>query len=418
MKKVFLYNDPEACRRRSLDTQKIYDYLYQNNVVFVDKPNKADIIIFVTCAAVNQVSDKSLIQIKKFQKYNPELIVAGCLPDVEKESLSRIFKGKTISTKDLDKIDILFPENKIKFCNIEDANLLYRNINLNSPKSVLKKTLDDLKIIKKIYVSIKKHILKNLFDERAFIYLAYMKNQFHIRISRGCMGNCSYCTIKKSTGTMHSKPIKECLDEFKKGLDVGFNQFVITAEDVGAYGLDNNSSFPELLDKMTGMEGEYKLYIRGLNPVWLIKYHEKLKPILERGKIISLEIPVQSGSNRILKLMKRYSDAEKTKETVRKIKESFPELSLITHAIIGFPTETKDELNQTLSLIKEAGFTSGQIFPYSKKTGTYAASIKPQFSTEEILQSMKYVRRNLIKYKYKVIYIASINSFLFDKAIR
>ncbi len=417
MKKIFVYNDPQSCRRRSLDTKKIYNYLSKNNSTLVNKPDEADIIIFVTCAAVNQVSDSSLDQIKKFQRYDAELIVAGCLPEVEKESLSKIFNGKTISTKNLDEIDILFPENKIKFKNIEDVNLLYDNINLNFPESIFKKTLEEVRIINKSYLFLKTHILRNLFDERSFVYLAYTKNQFHIRVSWGCKGNCSYCTIKKSTGPMHSKPLNQCIDELKKGLRNGYTHFVITAEDIGSYGLDNNSSLPELLDKMTEIERNYKLYIRGLNPRWLIKYHGKLKPILERGKIIALEIPFQSGSCRILRLMHRYSDVEKLKETVKEIKKSFPEISLITHIIVGFPTETKNELNQTLFLLKGAGFNSGQIFPYSKKTGTDAALIKPQFSKKEILQSMKYTRCILVNNKYKVIYIAKINSFLFDKGI-
>lgn len=417
MKKIFIYNDPQSCRRRSLDTKRIYTYFSRNNYIIVEKPNRADIIIFVTCAAVNQVSDSALDQIKKFQKYKGELIVAGCLPEVEKESLSKIFKGKTFSTKNIDEIDILFPNSKIKFKDIEDENILFDNINLNYLESVFKKSIEQTIIIKKSYQYLKEYILKNFFDERSFVYLAYTKNQFHIRVSWGCRGNCSYCTIKKSTGPMASKPLNKCIDELKKGLNNGYNKFIITGEDIGSYGLDKSITFPDILNKMTEIHGDYKLYIRGLNPRWLIKYHEKLNPILERKKIVALEIPIQSGSSRILQLMQRYSDVDKIREILKDIKKSFPEISLITHLIVGFPTETKNELNESIDMLNYVGFNTGQIFPYSNKKGTEASLIKPQYTNKEIMQLMKYTKYNMIKNNYKIIYISKINSFIFDKAI-
>ena len=105
----------KACSQRQLDAKKIETYLIENNYKIVNHPKFADIIIFVTCAFRNAMAEKALNKIKDLQRYNAELIVAGCLPGIDKEELSKVFKGKVIITKDLNKIDSLFPKNLKKF---------------------------------------------------------------------------------------------------------------------------------------------------------------------------------------------------------------------------------------------------------------------------------------------------------------
>ena len=104
MKKVFIYH--HSCTLRSLDASRIQTYFSQNNYTPINKPQDADIIFFIGCAAGDNVAGKSLQMVKEFQKYNAELIVAGCLPIIEKEKLGNIFNGRTIAAKDLDKIQI------------------------------------------------------------------------------------------------------------------------------------------------------------------------------------------------------------------------------------------------------------------------------------------------------------------------
>ena len=113
MKRIFVTN--YGCHLRSLDAEKIRNYFSWNGYKIVNTPENADIIFFISCAAFDKKAENALNKVKKFQKYDAELIVGGCLPVIEKEELANIFSGKTISTKDLDKIDDLFPENKIKF---------------------------------------------------------------------------------------------------------------------------------------------------------------------------------------------------------------------------------------------------------------------------------------------------------------
>lgn len=413
MKKVFII--PTSCEKRALDAKKIFVYLSKNGYEIVDQPKDADIIIFVTCAFNEEKAERALKQVKFLQNYNAELIIAGCLPAIESKRLSGIFDGKKIDTKSLDKIDDLFPENKIKFSSIDDANIRFQSLDVDILRGPLKRIFIKSTCLKNIYLKIRNHVLKNLVGEHSSAYKGSIKTQFHIRISWGCMGNCSYCAIKKAVGPFHSKPLDQCIREFKNGLALGYKDFIIAADDIGSYGLDISSSLPELLDKMTAIPGNYKLAIKDLHPRWVVKYIDDLEKIFKRYKIIHLDIPIQSTSSRILKLMHRYSDVEKVKETTLRLKKACPDIVINTTYLLGFPTETEDEMKQTLSFIKEVDFNEGTVFRFSCKTGTEAENIEPKISDEELYKRMIYAKKYIRKSGYKIIYKSKTHFFTFNK---
>jgi tRNA A37 methylthiotransferase MiaB len=415
MKKVYIYNEPQACRRRALDAEKIYRYFLKNNFEMKDSPKDADLIVYITCAAVSQTANICLDKIKYFQKYKAQLLIMGCLPSVEKEKLSSMFNGKKIDTKEISKIDSLFPNNRYKFSELDDANILYFNLDKTTISGTIKIILHRIYPLEELYKYLKNHILKNLHDKKSFMYMASNKDQFHIRISWGCPNNCSYCTIKTSTGKFKSKPLEKCVEELKIGLKKGYKDIIITADNTGAYGIDKNSCLPELLKKFLQINGQYNLFIRGLDPRWVVKYHMDLMDILKQGKIVGLEIPIESGNERILRLMRRFSETNSMKRILKRIRSNFPELYLYTHIMAGFPTETTEEFKQTLEFVLDAGFDSGQIFPFSIRDITDAAKIKHRISQEEISKRMEISKKFLKKNGYKVIDIKKINALLFSK---
>ena len=432
MNKIFLYSN--ACQLRLLDATKIKNYLIKNGHQIVDKPEDADIIIFITCAVINEKAENSLNTIKKFQKYDAELIVAGCLLDVEKEKLSKIFNGKIIRTTDLnqypEKIDSLFSKRNIKFKDIDDANILFQNmlqsimgvkkINEKNIVKVIKKLFRKFNRMEELFSKIRNHLLKYLFGfgEKSYYQRIIRKSAiFRIRTSWGCVGNCSYCSIKKAVGGMQSKPIDECIKEFKKGLHEGYKHFVLVADDIGSYGLDINSSFPALLDTITNISGDYEITIINLNPRWAVKYIDELEIILKRQKIVSMLIPIQSYSSRILKLMYRFSDTDKIKDALLRIKKAYPNIVLDTHGIIRFPTETEKEFKQTLSLIKEGSFNGNFLFLFSPKTGTNAETLQPKVPQKEIFKRLKYAKKFLKKVGYTVVHLPGTHTLFFEKRI-
>ncbi len=416
MRKVFIY--VSGCERRELDATRVKNYFIQNGHKIVNKPKHADVIFYITCDLLDKIGEINLNKIKEFQKYKADLIVAGCLPDISKEKLLEIFDGHIITTKDLnehpEKIDKIFPENKIPFSEIEDGNYLFPPMyDESKPSGVIQKLIRNVDWMKKVYFQIEDYVYKNPDQTNVHWWHPIKREFYHIRTSWGCPSNCSYCAIKKAIGEFKSKPLDKCLAEFKKGLDEGFKLFFINADDIGGYGIDINSSFTELLDKLTSVPGDYQLAIRSLNPPWVVKYIDEWEEILKRGKIVSMEIPVQSGSQRILKLMRRYSNVEKMIEAFKKLKQIAPDMIVYNHYIAGFPTETEEDFKQTLNFIVETKFKAGTIFPYSCKTGTDAEKIEPKIPRKEVFRWLENSKPFLAEHGYKTFYRAKPDFFIF-----
>jgi len=408
MQKIFLYAT-YPCERRPMDAMRLKNYFVTNGHKIVNKPEEANIIIFLTCAALDIDTENSLDRLKEFQKYNAEIIVGGCLPSIDKEKLAKIFNGRTFDTKDLnrnlDKFDGFFPENKIKLRDFSDANTLdlhplFQESCRDSLPKFLKKIFKKSKELMQIYTKINYHALKYIFQKHSFFYSPLLAKTFFIRISWGCNFNCTFCAINKAVGPLHSKTVDQCLIEFKKGLKEGYKNFIITADDTGSYGMDVGSSLPELLDKMTNIQGSYNIEIRDLNPVWLVKYINDFEKILKRHKISRIIIPIQSGNSRILKLMNRYSDIEKMKEAFSRLKKADSNLVLLTNFIVGFPTENEEEFKDTLTLIKEINFDSGLIYLFSCKQGTKAEKMEGKLSDNEKFQRLKQSKKFLVDIGY------------------
>ncbi len=417
MKKVYVYVQ-ESCERRLLDAKRVCNYLSKNNYEIVNTPKKADIIFFITCGFLRKVTEDSLENVKKFQKYDAELIVAGCIPEIVPDELAKIFNGKTISTKDIDRIDEIFPDVKIRFCDIPDGNIKFEY----KPQVGLINELIQLRFnvewLDKVYTKVKLRVLKYLLGEHSNLYRYFTRGSslYHIRICRGCMNNCSYCVIKKAVGPFKSKPFDECIKEFKDGLSQGYKYFVLTGDDTGAYGIDIGRSFPELLKAIIEHPGDYEIILRSLNPQWVVKYIDELENIFKTGKIESADIPIQSMSSRILKLMNRYSNTEKVRDAILRLKEASPSVKLNTCYILGFPTETREELEDTLNFIDEMNF-SGHIFPFSCEKNSKIEKIvnRDTYDIDEVNRKIKYAKNFLKKRGYKITFLKNTQAYLFDR---
>ncbi len=418
-KSVFIYWVPRSCSRRKLDAEKLSDYFKKNEYKIVDNPKKADYIILVTCAFSRNMAEVSLKNVKKFQRYDAELIVAGCLPGIDKEKLDKIFTGKTVVTKEIEKIDEIFKNNKIKFTQIQDANQRWKNIHWTNPFEFVIKKIYEILPLQTTYIILKEFILKKIYGDRSASYYLIgdsRRKSFYLRISSGCVSNCAYCAIKNAIGPLKSKPLNTCIEEFKKGLKQGYKHFIIAAEDIGSYGIDIQSSLPELLQEILKIKGDYTIEIEEIHPRWLVKYIDEFEKILQKGKIKRICAPIQSGSSRVLKSMNRYYDKEKIKEAFYRLKKSYPELVIGTYFIVGFPSETKNEFQESLDFIIEIYFDWGMAMPFSLKKRTPAEKIEPKIAKSEIENRMKKTFNFFKKRKeYHVHMVHGTDRLLFDK---
>lgn len=411
MNKVYVTTNTN-CRRRILDTQKIKLYFQRNNWEVLNKPNKADQKIFITCAYRDEIADDCLERIKELQNYSGELIVVGCLPEIEPKKLRKIFNGRTISTKNLNDIDDYFPNNTIKFKDISDADVISEGITTTQ----INKLNNRFPLFSKTYLQLQKNIIKHLFNPHLLLYLhPYEMNNYHVRISWGCLGNCTYCAIKKAIGTLKSKPLDECVNDFSVGLKKGFKDFIITADDVGAYGIDIGNNFPQLLDRLSSFKGAYKISIQDFDPKWLVKYIDQLELIFKKNKISSINIALQSGSKDILKLMNRYNDINKISDSIKRLKNSNKDFSLDTHFILGFPSENRENFNQTMNFVIDNKFDMGFIYRFSLRSNTGANQIEPKIESDELNYRMYTAKKILKNNKYKVFSLSKNSFYAFYK---
>lgn len=407
IKKIYI-DAKYVCDRGKIDAQRIATYFNRNHYKIEYNPKKADIIIFNACGYSTNIKDKCLNEIKKYEKkYDAEIIVVGGLPETDKLEFEKTFSGKYTSHKELEKIETFFPENKIKFQEIKDSNLPWITYNESKTISQIKKYTNQFAFTKKIYFKVFDYILKNKIGNNYLILGNPLDipsdNIFRIRISWGCNFNCSYCAIVKAAGKFKSKPFKKCLEEFKLGLRKGYRTFYIIAVDPGGYGLDIGKTYTQLLEKITNIEGNYSIGLEAVNPIWLLKYLDKFEEILKTKKIKVISVPIQSGNSRILKLMKRYSDVEKTRNALLRLKKSYNELELATACIVGFPTETENEFKETINFVLKSKINIGVLIPMSIKPGTKAKDLKPKITNLEIEKRIEFAKYYLKNHKYHTV---------------
>ena len=348
--KVFLCVTNNVCHLNIYLATQIYNFINLNGFNFTDRSKDADIIIIVTCAVDENFEKQSLNivnrYIKKYKK-DKRIIVAGCLPKIN-ERVSKIEDIICIGPKELEKFDDLFKP-KIKISSIK-ANKLN----------------------------------KGLISRRAG------PDDYYVEISKGCANNCSYCAIKKAKGGVKSKPIKNIINEFKEGLDLGYKQFVLLADDCGSYGIDINTNFAELLNSIKREAvGDFSLTIYYFEPGRLIELYPKIdKNIIKRIKYLT--VPIQSTSQRILKLMNRNYSVNSVLDIIQDIRLLNPKIWLETHVINCFPSETREESFDALKLKKY--FNKVAFYQYSDRNGTVAINLPDKIPKEEI----EY-RRNKLK---------------------
>jgi len=412
--RIFIFNNNPHCEGRGVDAARLVTYFTMNRCRILDKPDQADFIIIFTCAFTNSLEDYYLDLIDRFRlnRYKGEIIVTGCLPAIAPAKLSRVFNGRTITTCDLPAIDQIFTWFTVRYQAVPDANTChYSKFVLPDPMSV--KVDRILKLTRK---SIREFEWSSRFLRKSADYLkTRLVNQYGrfthglsptvpatpkrhgIRISSGCLGNCSYCGIRNAIGPLKSKPVAACLAEYRRLLEAGHREFVIGSEDTGAYGQDIQSSLPDLLDAMGRVDSAYAVrwHLTSLKPVWLIKFQTQILALARSGKLSHLECPLQSGSMRILKRMNRPVDLAATEKILTAVHKAAPDIALITHVIVGFPSETEQDFLNTLDLLKRHSFQSIVLNPYDDKPQSAAARMKDKVAADVIAARYEIVRAHM-----------------------
>lgn len=334
-----------GCKVNIYESELVTNILKNNNYTVVDFEDKADIYIINTCSVTNESDKKSRKMINRAKKNNPAaiIIVMGCYSQVNAE--------------DIDVDIVLGNKDKSKIVEIIEEYI---------------KTKQKKKIIYDLTkVEFEKMEITN-FDShtRAFV-----------KIQDGCNAFCSYCIIPYVRGRVRSKDPEDVIKEVTTLVEKGYKEIVLTGIHTGRYGTDINTTLEELLNKLVNIPNIYRIR---LSSIEINEITPGIKELLKENKVMAkhLHIPLQSGSNKILKLMNRRYNKEEFLSMVDNLRD-IPDISLTTDLIVGFPNEDEEEFNETIDTLKEIGFTKIHTFPYSKRKGTPAAIMDNQVSPEE-----------------------------------
>lgn len=346
-----------GCQQNVSDSEKIKGMLMCMGYELTDKNEDADFILFNTCAVREHAEDRvfgNVGALKSLKRKNKDLIIALCGCMMEQEHVA-------------DKIKTSFPF----------VDLLFGTQSLGHfPELAYKAMTEKTKVFER-------GVENKYIDEDLPIHRDNNIKAF-VPIMYGCDNFCSYCVVPHVRGRERSRNPEAIIREVRQLVTSGYKDITLLGQNVNSYGktLNEDINFAKLLKEIDQIEGDYFLRFMTSHPkdatYELIDTMANSKHICKH-----LHLPVQSGSDRILKLMNRHYNRAQYIKTVNYAKEKMPGLSLTSDIIVGFPGETYNDFKMTLSLIKEVGFSSLFTFIYSKRVGTKAAEMEDPVSYEE-----------------------------------
>ena len=329
-----IYIETYGCAANQSDSDTMKSLLSEKHE-FVDSVKKAELIILNSCGVKGSTQNKIMARLEKFK--DKKVLVAGCLTKIA----TKLLQEK-------------FPE-----------------YSLIGPDQIT----DIVEIISKI--ENKKRVIELKTKSYKLPLLKEPKKVQPITICKGCLGNCAYCATKLAKGKLQSFPISCVKKMVENAVSKGTEKILLTAQDTGAYGLDIETSLPELLREILSIEGNFKIRIGMMNPNYALEYANELVKIFQNQKMIKfLHIPVQSGSNKVLKDMHRKYSVEDFKKVVDVFRKKIPDIKIGTDIICGLPNETKEDLKKTLELVKQTKPDMLNISKFYPRPGTEAKKMK------------------------------------------
>lgn len=343
-----------GCDKNLVDSEVMLGMLKERGYTFTDDQTQADAAVVNTCCFINDAKEESiqtileLAELKKTGQLKA-LVVAGCLAQRYQAEIQ----------KEIEEVDAIIGTTALeKVVETLDEVLAGKGEN-------------HLEALDKAPLGGKERVLTT------GGYFSYLK------IAEGCNKHCTYCIIPKVRGEYRSVPMELLLDEARQLAGKGIKELILVAQETTLYGMDlyGEKKLPELLDRLCEIEGLIWIRIMYCYPEEIT---QELIDVMKRQTKIChyLDIPIQSGSDRILKLMGRKTDTAQIEALVDHLREEIPDICIRTTFITGFPTETEEDFTETMEFINRMEFDRLGAFTYSPEEGTPAAVMDGQVEEE------------------------------------
>ncbi len=380
-----IYFETYGCKVNSYETESMTADFKACGYDITDNPTEADVIVINSCTVTASGDSKSLYAVRKYCKQNPDavIVLTGCLPQATPGISEKIPQADIITgTRQRGKIPQLvseFMENRKRTVNILEYGKAdeYEKITCGSFES----------------------------RTRAFI-----------KIQDGCNQFCSYCLIPYARGRCRSKPVDDLREEVKKVTSNGIKEIVLVGINLMFYGKEFGLRLVDAVEACCEIEGVERVRLGSLEPEMISD--EDLKRLSALKQFCpQFHLSLQSGCDRTLKAMNRHYDTEEYFSLVEKIRKAFPDCSITTDVMVGFPDETDEDFEKSLAFVEKVGFAKIHVFQYSKRRGTVAEKMKNQIekNTKHIrADKMKAVGEKLQK-KYLSKQVGKVVPVLFER---
>jgi MiaB/RimO family radical SAM methylthiotransferase len=353
---IFIIDPSKRCEPSAFLFSKAVQFFLVNGYRLAQHIDHSQIILINTCCVTEDkiTVSRSALEIARAQGEGKRIVLFGCLAGLPVSDLE--WGGVLcIGPQDLRKLDEHFPH-----------HTPLDSITIHKPFSALYEPGQGL------------------------------GHQDHfLLIAQGCSNHCTYCNIKRAKGEVRSEPTESIIRQHGVGLAMGVKEFVLLADDCASYGDDLGTDLVELMTRLLSVGPGFNLKLGYLYPQFLLTHLAGLKHIFATGRIGYANIPMQSGSQRILKLMNRRYDIPATMKAIGELRALAPQTTLCTHLIINFPTETHDDFRASLALADT--FDEVIFLNYSDNHGTPAARLFPKVPEPEVRRRLalasEYVNR-------------------------
>ena len=367
-----------GCSASFSDSEMISGLIVNGGHTLADSSEESDLNLIVTCSVKDATAAKMVHRIKASN--SKPLVVAGCLPKAEQQTVEKF---------------------------AENASLLGPN-SIGKTLQVIKSTLDGQKMIALDDTDITKIGLPKIRLNTAIGI---------VEIASGCMSECTFCQTKLSKGDLKSYRIGDIVRQVKTEISDGCNEVWLTSTDNGCYGLDIGSDLPELVNAVSEVDKQFFIRVGMMNPMYMPKIRDGLLKSFESNKVFKfLHVPVQSGSNKVLNDMKRGHTEKTFRDITNEFRKKFERFTISTDVIVGFPTETEEDFEDTLNLLENTKPDIVNLSKYSQRPGTSAAEMK-QIDVTEVKRRSKitYELINRISEKNNKNWIGWEGQVIFDE---
>ncbi len=341
-----------GCSASFADAEMISGLIMNGGHTLASSSRDSDLNLIVTCSVKDATANKMVNRIKKLK--SKPLVVAGCLAKAEPKTVSRFSPNASL----------MGPNSLGKTLQIIDSTLLGRK----------KIELADSDLTKTGLPKVRLNPIVGI-----------------VEIASGCMSECTFCQTKLAKGDLKSYRIGDIVRQVSAEIGDGCKEIWLTSTDNGCYGLDIGTTLPDLVSKVSEIPGEFAIRVGMMNPMYMPRIKDDLVKSFESDKVYKfLHVPVQAGSDRILNEMKRGHTTATFKDVVKKFRDRFGKFTISTDVIVGFPSETKEDFEKTVELLKETRPDVVNLSKYSQRPGTKAAEMV-QIDVSEVKKRSKLV---------------------------